>query len=250
MKNQLQARCILLDIEGTLSDIRFVYDVMFPYAQRELKGFLSSHWNTSQVQEAIRIVAKDAEIPEVAKWLGEEWKASPSQSLPIVLQHLQQLMAHDIKATGLKQLQGLVWQTGFESGALSAELFDDVLPALKRWKDDGLDIRIFSSGSILAQKMFFQHTLLGDLTSFFSAHFDTTIGSKKDALSYQKIANQSQLDPSAIVFVTDVYAELLAARQAGMQIVASIRPGNVPLPTEFTDLAITDFSQLHIVVAK
>ncbi len=69
---------------------------------------------------------------------------------------LDKLMAMDSKSTGLKMLQGLVWKNGFESGALRAELFDDVLPAMKRWKDSGIDLRIYSSGSVLAQKLFFR----------------------------------------------------------------------------------------------
>lgn len=246
MTIELKANCVLLDIEGTVSDVRFVYDVMFPYAHRELGSFLAKHWGSSRVVDAIRIVAKDAQISDLAQWLGQDWETSGKHAAEIVTKHLHELMAHDVKATGLKQLQGMVWQTGFESGAIRAELFDDVLPALKEWKSAGLDIRIFSSGSILAQKMFFQHTVHGDLTSFFSGHFDTTIGSKKDAASYKQIARESQQDANAIVFVTDVYSEILAAHQAGMQVVASIRPNNVPLPTEFTDLAITSFSQLGI----
>jgi methionine salvage enolase-phosphatase E1 len=42
-----------------------------------------------------------------------------------------------------------------------------------------------------------------------------------------------------------VHAELIAANQAGMQVVASVRPNNIPLPAEFTGLTITSFSQLE-----
>ncbi len=47
----VQARVsgILLDIEGTTSSIRFVYDVLFPYARRELETFLSVHWDEPAV---------------------------------------------------------------------------------------------------------------------------------------------------------------------------------------------------------
>jgi len=125
-------------------------------------------------------------------------------------------------------------------------LFDDVVPSLQEWRDAGLDIRIYSSGSILAQTMFFKHTVLGDLSSFFSSHYDTTIGGKKESASYTKIAADSQFEPSEIVFVTDIYEELVAAQQAGLQVVASVRPNNVPLPTKFTGLTINSFSQLKI----
>jgi len=242
---KLEAQCVLLDIEGTISDIRFVYDVMFPYAKNNMNRFLAESWNVPAVQDAVRTVAKDAAIPSIEDWLGPNWQNGASNAIVSLSEHCQQLMATDSKATGLKLLQGMVWQNGFESGALRAELFSDVLPALEEWKASGLDLRIYSSGSVLAQRMFFKYTTLGDLTDLFSDYYDTTIGTKRDVASYSRIATETQYDPNEIVFVTDVHAELMAAGQAGMQVVASVRPNNVPLPAEFTGLTITSFSQLE-----
>ena len=240
----LKAQCVLLDIEGTVSDILFVYDVMFPYAKKNMDRFLLENWESLAVQGAIETVARDAGITTVKDWLGPKWQSGDSSAILKLSEHCQQLMSTDSKATGLKLLQGLVWQFGFESGALRAELFADVLPALEEWKANGLDLRIYSSGSVLAQRMFFKHTVLGDLTDLFSAYYDTTIGNKREVTSYERIAAESQFDPGDIVFVTDVHAELMAAGQAGMQVVASVRPNNLSLPAEFTGLTITSFSQL------
>lgn len=241
---KLQAKCVLLDIEGTMSDIRFVYDVMFPYAKKNMEQFLIENWESLPVQDAIRTVAHDARIASIDDWLGSPWQKNKTNAVTKLLEHCQQLMATDSKATGLKTLQGMVWKFGFESGALRAELFPDVLPALEEWKASGMNLRIYSSGSVLAQKMFFKFTVLGDISDLFSAHYDTTIGTKKDAASYTRIAAESQFDPTEIVFVTDVYSEWLAASQAGMQVVVSVRPKNGPLPADFTGLTITSFSQL------
>ena len=175
---KLRAQCVLLDIEGTISDIRFVYDVMFPYAKKHLERFLIENWEAIPVQDAVRTVARDAKIPSIDDWLGPEWLKGERAAVLKFSEHCHQLMATDSKATGLKLLQGMVWQFGFESGALRAELFADVLPALEEWKASGLDLRIYSSGSVLAQKMFFKYTVLGDLTNLFSAHYDTTIWTK------------------------------------------------------------------------
>jgi len=244
---QLKARCILLDIEGTISDIRFVYEVMFPYASSKMGPFLVENWISLPVQDAVRTVAENAGIESIDDWLGANWQIGRPEAILKFAEHCQQLMASDSKATGLKMLQGMVWQFGFENGSLRAELFADVLPALEEWKATGHDLRIYSSGSVLAQKMFFKYTVLGDLTDLFSAHYDTTIGTKKEVASYDRIIAESQYEPEEIVFVTDVQAELIAARQAGMQVVASVRPNNVPLPAEFTWPTITSFSQLQFL---
>jgi enolase-phosphatase E1 len=154
-------------------------------------------------------------------------------------------MDRDSKTTGLKALQGVVWESGFRSGALQAEVFADMVDALKRWRQAGVDLRIYSSGSILAQQLFFGHSTEGDLTSLFSKHYDTTSGSKKEAESYLTIAKDIGLPPEQIVFFTDVYAEIQAASQAGMQVVACLRPNNVPLPSDYAGLMIESFDSIE-----
>lgn len=135
-------------------------------------------------------------------------------------------MNRDVKDTALKELQGMIWRSGFESGELVAHVFDDVPPALAAWTDSGLDVRIYSSGSIEAQKLFFGHTAAGDLTAYLRGHYDTTTGPKREAASYTQIAADMRLAPRQILFVSDVGAELDAARAAGMATALAIRPGN------------------------
>lgn len=247
---ELTARCALLDIEGTVSDIRFVYDVMFPYARQEVPGYLRAHWETAEVQSAITTVAADAGHASPEAWLGVAWRDGDTNTIDAAIEHLLGLMAQDSKATGLKNLQGQVWKFGFESGAIRAELFDDVLPALKRWRANGIDIKIYSSGSVLAQQMFFRHTTLGNLGDLFSSHFDTTIGIKRESSSYQRIALECAYAPSEIIFFTDVFAEITAAQSAGMQTVACIRPNNAPLPLNFTGLTATSFADVELIAPR
>jgi enolase-phosphatase E1 len=122
----------------------------------------------------------------------------------------------------------LIWHSGFESGELKAHVYDDVPPALVAWNAVGKDVRIYSSGSVQAQKLFFGHTIAGNLLSQFRGHYDTTTGPKKDASSYQKIAADFQLPAGEVLFLSDIVAELDAARSAGMQAALVIRPGNAP----------------------
>ncbi len=94
-----------------------------------------------------------------------------------------------------------------------------VLRNLRRWKDRGLLLYIYSSGSVEAQQLFFGHTTAGNLLELFSGYFDTTTGNKKQASSYQTIANQLGQPPGEIIFISDSLPELDAARQAEMQTV-------------------------------
>ena len=240
-----RARCVLLDIEGTVADVRFVYDVMFPFVRREVASFLTKHWDDDSLQSALIDIATQSGVSDTSDpWCQQE--LGRELAIAKVVDAVGRLMNSDSKTTGLKALQGRIWESGFRSGALRSELFPDVVPALRQWQEAGLELRIYSSGSILAQQLFFEHTTQGNLTSMFAAHYDTTIGGKKEAMSYRRIAEDSKLAPSDILFLSDVAAELIAATEAGMQAVACIRPNNAPLPESYQGALLHTFDQLAI----
>lgn len=234
---------VLLDIEGTTSSISFVHEVMFPFARRELGSYLHTHWDEPATQEACQQIARDAGHADLEAWLGGQSAAARQE---VVAAEVRRLMDGDVKATGLKQLQGLIWQAGFESGELQAHLYDDVLPQLTRWRELGIHLRVYSSGSIQAQRLFFGHTVAGDLLAFFDGHYDTTTGPKKESASYRKIAEDFGLDAGRILFISDVVAELDAAGEAGYLTVLSDRPGNAPVASSHAHPTINTFAQLQL----
>jgi enolase-phosphatase E1 len=227
-------RGILLDIEGTTSSISFVYDVMFPFVRRELDAYLRSHWGEPALAAACEAIGRDAGNPSIA--------ASQEQ----VKAEVVRLMNGDVKATSLKQLQGLIWDAGFKSGEMKAHVYGDVPPALAAWNQAGLDIRIYSSGSVQAQKLFFGHTIACNLLPLFRGHYDTTTGPKKEAASYAHIAAAFALPPREILFLSDVPAELDAARQAGLQTALVLRPGNAAVKPDHGHPEIRSFAEVRI----
>jgi len=237
---------ILLDIEGTTSSVSFVYDVMFPYVRKHLTFEVFANWLEPEYIEAFHAIARDAGHDSLDAWLKNErlTRENPLRAAEVVCKEVMRLMDTDAKTTGLKQLQGLIWQSGFESGELKAHVYDDVPPALAAWKAAGKDVRVYSSGSVQAQKLFFGHTIAGDLLGYFRGHYDTTTGPKKEAASYQKIAGEFCLPPTDILFLSDVVAELDAARAAGMQTALVVRPGNAAAPEEHSHPPIETFSTL------
>ena len=235
-------RGILLDIEGTTSSVSFVYDVMFAFVRRELESFLRANWGSPPLSAACETIARDAGKSSFSAWSAHCHDDDSRQAL--VRDEVLRLMDGDVKATGLKQLQGLIWQAGFASGELQSHVYDDVLPALSAWNVAGLDVRIFSSGSAQAQRLFFGHTIVGDLLARFRGHYDTTIGSKKEAASYTKIAGEFGLSPSDLLFISDVSAELDAARSAGLRTALCERPGNAEVPPGHGHPAITNFAEI------
>lgn len=210
-------RGILLDIEGTTTPIAFVHDVLFTYARQHVRDYLTKHFTDEDVRADIRAMRDEDS--------SEQFDANDMDAL---VAHIDRLIDLDRKSTGLKSLQGKIWHEGYSDGSLRAQVFADVAPAFARWRVSGLTIGIFSSGSVLAQQLLFAHTEVGDLTPFISHYFDTGVGKKGEPESYRRIAAQIGINPGEILFISDVVAELAAAREAGMKVALSIRPGNPP----------------------
>ncbi len=229
-------RGILLDVEGTTSSISFVYDVLFEHAKRHVADFLAARRDDPAVRSAAAGIAAAAGLP-AADLDGPE-------GLTRVALAAIDLMNRDVKETSLKTIQGMIWRGGYESGEIVAHVFDDVPPALAQWADGGLDVRIYSSGSIGAQRLFFRHTARGDLTPHLRGHYDTTTGPKRAAASYTAIAADMGLEPRQILFVSDVGPELDAARQAGMATALAVRPGNREPGGVFEHEAVASFAEI------
>lgn len=241
---KLQAKVALLDIEGTTSSVSFVHEVLFPFARRELSRYFEAHWGEPALARTTDLIAIDAGYANLNAWCGS---ATPAEQRGIVQAEIERQMDRDAKATGLKDLQGAIWKQGFESGELKAHVYDDVPTAIAKWRQAGLSVRIYSSGSIAAQKLFFGHSIFGNMLPSFDGHYDTTYGSKREAPSYTRIASEIGVAPSEIVFVSDLGQELEAAQAVGMQVVLSNRPGNSPVASPERFPGIRSFAEIDLV---
>lgn len=227
--NTARIRGVLLDIEGTTTPISFVHEVLFSYARANLKDYLTAHWGFPELAADIAGL-HDEHGADVERQLNPPalLKETRQDEIDSVVAYVNWLMDSDRKSTTLKSLQGKIWKQGYLDGTLVAATFDDVAPALKRWRESDLSVNIFSSGSVLAQKLLFAHTQAGDLTGFIDNYFDTTTGPKNEAESYQRIAGSLGLPAQDVLFISDVVAELVAANRSGMQTLLCVRPGNAP----------------------
>lgn len=233
-------RGIVLDIEGTTTPIAFVHDVLFSYARTHVKDYLAKHAEADDVRKDIELLREE----HAADRRNNNQPPPLTDELDSVVSYINWLIDLDRKSTGLKALQGKIWHEGYSDGTLRSQVFPDVPPALARWRVAGLTISIFSSGSVLAQQLLFAHTEAGDLTSFISNYFDTSVGKKGEAESYQRIAETIGLPPGEVLFISDVVSELSAAREAVMKTVLSIRPGNQPQESAEQYQTIESFDEL------
>lgn len=235
-----QIRALLLDIEGTTTPVSFVYDTLFPFARRRVRDFLLE--NRAEVLGELEALRAEHEREQLHQRDLPEWLRD--EDVESAVKFVFWLMDQDRKSTALKSLQGKIWEQGYRSGQLRGLVYDDVPRAFERWDRTGTSVAIFSSGSVLAQKLLFEHTSYGDLTRFISAYFDTNVGSKKEAESYRRIARAVQLPANEILFCSDVVAELDAASEATMATALCVRDEG-RFVTGNTHRAVHAFDALH-----
>jgi enolase-phosphatase E1 len=209
-------KAIVTDIEGTTSSLSFVKEVLFPYARERMKDFVRDHGhehNVAMLLDDVRHIA------------GRDLNLDDEQVAEVLVQWIDE----DRKVTPLKALQGLIWEAGYRGDDFKGHVYEDAVLNMRRWKEQGVKLYVFSSGSVYAQKLLFAHTAFGDLRPLFSDYFDTTVGSKQDPTAYTSIATSIKVPPSEILFLSDIKGELDAAREVGMQTTWLVR-GATPDP--------------------
>uniref|UniRef100_A0A1A8GF91 Enolase-phosphatase E1 n=1 Tax=Nothobranchius korthausae TaxID=1143690 RepID=A0A1A8GF91_9TELE len=246
---------ILLDIEGTTTPITFVKDILFPYVREHLEDHLSTHWEEDECKQDVHLLKKQIEEDMrqnracPVHTVDQTVHTDEEKAIREVVENVMWQMAADRKSTALKQLQGHMWRAAYTSGRIKGEIYPDVIPSIRMWREHGLKVYIYSSGSVEAQKLLFGHSVEGDVLDLFDGHFDTTIGAKVDAKSYRRIAERIGCRPEEITFLTDVIREAKAAEEASMNVLVVVRPGNMELTDEESASynLITSFSQLQLM---
>ncbi|KAI8065546.1 2,3-diketo-5-methylthio-1-phosphopentane phosphatase [Gongronella butleri] len=238
---------LLVDIEGTITPITFVKDVLFPYVTNNLDTFLDQHWEspelTPYIEQLREQASKDVQAG-ISEAVEVPTEGSPETIQAAVKKNIQWQMAQDRKIGALKSFQGYMWKAGYQSGELLSIVYDDVIPVLEQWQQKGKKNYIYSSGSIPAQKLLVNHTNHGNIAKYFSGYYDTSIGLKVETGSYEAIAKDMGVAPSSILFVSDNIREIEAADKAGFHVLIADRPGNAPLPAEHAYKVITSFAQI------
>lgn len=205
---------IVLDIEGTTSSTWFVHDTLYPYSRERFGTWLREHADNPDVARArTQIIAEGG--------LGAH------VNVDTLVEQLEEWLDNDEKRTPLKTLQGLIWADGFHRGDLTSHFFPDSIPAIRRWHEEGIDLKIFSSGSVNAQTSWFGNSPEGDLLPMFSGHFDTeNAGPKKLPSSYTAIRDVIGAPADRLLFFSDLVEELDGARTDGWGTVGVSREGD------------------------
>ncbi len=219
---------ILTDIEGTTTDIAFVHKTLFPYARARIGDYVRSHARDAFVREQLAAINSEA---------GREL------SLDEAIAQLIRWIDEDRKITPLKALQGVIWEQGYKNGDFTGHVYPDVPEALRRWKDTGKQLYVYSSGSVQAQKLIFGYTPFGDLTPLFSGYFDTKVGAKRETASYERIAREVGMAAAQILFLSDITEELDAAQAAGMRTTQLVRDA---LPTQARHVRARTFAEIQV----
>eukprot|EP00075_Anas_platyrhynchos_P023453 XP_027312706.1 enolase-phosphatase E1 isoform X1 [Anas platyrhynchos] len=229
-------------------------ETLFPYVRDNVGAYLRAHWEEEECQRDVGLLRKQAQedaglegavpIP-VESGNGDE---ELERVIQAVVDNVLWQMALDRKSTALKQLQGHIWRAAYTTGQVKGEVFEDVVPAIRKWREAGMKVYIYSSGSVEAQKLLFGYSTEGDILELFDGHFDTKIGPKVESESYRRIAASIGCATNNILFLTDVPREANAAEEADTHVAVVIRPGNAGLTDDEKSYysLISSFTELFL----
>ncbi len=230
----MSVQAILMDIEGTTTSINFVKKVLFPYAYTHIPDYIHYYAEHPLVSQVIQQVRK--EIHNSTADSGD------------IINVLRDWIDQDRKVTALKDLQGMIWQNGYEKGDFTGHLYADVPQHLRCWKQHGIRLYIFSSGSVAAQKLLFRFSDYGDLSDDISDYFDTNTGHKREPESYNRIIGSVQLPADDVLFLSDTPEECDAARKAGLQTMLLLRNQVHSATAGYHHPIACQFDEIEIVV--
>lgn len=209
---ELAVRTAVLDIEGTTGSAGHVHEVLFPYARERFAGWFA------QAPAADRLAALGAVRADAH---------DPGLTVADAVVQLERWTDDDVKMPSLKTVQAAIWAAGYADGTLTGHVYPEVAGTVAAWRDGGIAVHVYSSGSVDAQRNWFAHSNHGDLSGLLCGYHDlTTAGGKRSATSYRKIAASVGTAPRHILFLSDVGAELDAAAEAGWQTVGVRRDGD------------------------
>ena len=217
-------RAFLLDIEGTTTPVAFVYDVLFPYARREMRGLPARAGRRSGGAGRARPAAGGAR--------AGAGRAGVDGGRARRFAYVDWLMDARSQEHGAEGAAGAgCGEDGYRRGALQGR----ALSGRRRRRSrggaaGGRSIFIYSSGSVLAQRLLFAHTAAGDLTPLarrLLRHHD-----RAEEGGGQLPANcprDRASPPGDLLFVSDSAEEVAAALEAGLRAVLCARDG-MPRP--------------------
>ena len=202
--------------------------MLFPYARTHLRSHLEQHAASPEYESLLTRLREESSRPRYkrrgrAAWVDEPAGARAGRGRDLRrMAHGPRSQVHRAQGAAGKDLGG-----GIPPGELVGEVFPDVPPALQRWHESGsagghlfLGQRAGAAASLppLVGRRSDRPCCIGISTR--------TVGAKVEPDSYRRIARRVGCSVGAVLFLSDVTRELDAAREAGMQVRLSIRPGN------------------------
>lgn len=117
MNERSKTKILLVDIEGTTTNISFVKDVLFPYARDNCKSFLEQHWEEQEIKEIVD------DLCELSIKDGKPIDRDTDKAtfIDAIIANVHSQISEDRKTKELKNLQGKIWKLAFESGTIKGK---------------------------------------------------------------------------------------------------------------------------------
>ena len=187
-------QAVVLDIEGTTSSTRFVTSTLFPYARKRYAEYLRSH----RQDPALAPVLEDVRRRD--RRAGGRRTTASSRARSVDRCRRQGDGAQDAcrAGSGRRASRGA---TSLPISSLTS------FPRLRRWRRDGVELAVFSSGSVDAQRgVVLALPRAATCLPLLSANFDTGNAGPKSRgrAATERSPDRLGRPPGELMFLSDV----------------------------------------------
>lgn len=237
---------LIFDVEGTTTSVSFVRDTLFSYIRNNLYDYINNQWDDEEFKIVVALLTDQSNTDVRNNVKGVVPITEGNNKKDSVYFNVLWQMNEKRSTPSLKLLQGHVMRLGFKTGALVGHVYRDFENLLQTIYESDCRVYTYSSGSVEAQELLFEHSIYGNLSKYFKGHFDSGIGKKDDPESYKNIARKLKCKPESIGYFTDSYEEADAAAEAGCRTFVICRTDGLTEPkySESRHWTFKTFSQV------
>src|SRR6218665_1257198 len=149
---------VVCDLEGTTTSIRFWEECLAPVIWLNTRDCLRVEWEQPETKEVVQMLRK--QMAKSSRSLRNVYempdkKTSIEVWIVQIFKYFKYCVDNQIFTDDIISLQVLVSFYCFKNKICQGHVYEDVKHALKRWKENGINIGVYSSGISLIQQMLF-----------------------------------------------------------------------------------------------
>lgn len=213
-------KAVVIDMMSTAVKAGFIEKALYRFLRHHGQEVIQQKWGEKDFMETAAAVRRQVRqeapftpaMPPVAdkKAAMEEQQTSLFNNMIWMIDNGRESDAH-------YKLKYVIYVDGYEKGRLYTHVYSDVARNIRKWKEQGIRVFLFSHAWIMVQQLFMAKTNHDSLSGFIDGYYDNqTLGPMEQANSFKLLMDAIKVPSTDVIFLTKGVAEGRAAKESGI----------------------------------